>query len=46
MNSKKILPQRSTYIILKKKLIDVNYPEDLVLLKKYVNQSKKNKKKS
>ena len=36
MNSKKILPKKSTYIILKKKLIDVNYPEDLVLLKKYV----------
>ena len=44
MNSKKILPKRSTFILLKKKLIDVNYPEDLVLLKKYVNETKKNKK--
>lgn len=40
INSKKILPKRSTFIILKKKLIDVNYPEDLVLLKKYVNEIK------
>ena len=44
MKNKKILPKRSTYILLKKKLIDVNYPEDLVLLKKYINTFKKNKK--
>ena len=44
MNGKQIMPKKSTYIFLKKKFIDVNYPEDLVLLKKYVNQSKKIKK--
>jgi hypothetical protein len=29
-----LIPKKSTYIILKKKLIDVNYPKDLKLLKK------------
>jgi pseudaminic acid cytidylyltransferase len=32
--TKKIIPRKSTYIILKKKLIDVNVPKDLKLLKK------------
>ena len=33
-SAKKIIPKKSTYIILKKKLIDVNVPKDLKLLKK------------
>ena len=29
----KLIPKKSTYIILKKKLIDINYPKDFQLLK-------------
>ena len=34
ITEKQLIPKKSTYIILKKKLIDVNYPKDLKLLKK------------
>lgn len=34
INRNNILPKKSTYIFLKKKIIDVNYPQDLNLLKK------------
>jgi pseudaminic acid cytidylyltransferase len=37
MSNRQILPKKSTYIVLKKKLIDVNYLQDLVLLKKIIN---------
>ena len=33
ITEKQLIPKKSTYIILKKKLIDVNYPKDLKLLK-------------
>ena len=33
ISEKELIPKKSTYIILKKKLIDVNYPKDLKLLK-------------
>ena len=34
ISKKDLLPKKSTYIILNKKLIDINYPEDLRRLKK------------
>jgi pseudaminic acid cytidylyltransferase len=34
ITEKQLIPKKSTYLILKKKLIDVNYPKDLKLLKK------------
>ncbi len=34
VSEKELIPKNSTFIILKKKLIDVNYPKDLKLLKK------------
>ena len=37
MRSRKILPKKSTYIFLKKELIDVNYPKDLSILKNMIN---------
>ncbi len=42
INKKNILPKKSTYIILKKELIDVNYPEDLMVLKKLFKKKKIN----
>lgn len=33
ITEKQLIPKKSTYLILKKKLIDVNYPKDLKLLK-------------
>ena len=33
ITEKQLIPKKSTYIILKKNLIDVNYPKDLKLLK-------------
>ncbi len=38
VTEKNLIPKNSTYIILKKKLIDINYPRDLVLLKKALNK--------
>ena len=38
INQKKIIPKKSTYIFLKKKLIDVNYPKDLKLFKKTITK--------
>lgn len=40
LTKKKIIPNKSTYIILKKKLIDINYPEDLNSLKKILKKKK------
>ena len=37
MNNKKILPKKSTYILMKKKIIDINYPKDLRDLKNFFN---------
>ena len=42
INKQNILPEKSTYIILKKELIDVNYPEDLIALKKLFKKKKIN----
>ena len=38
----KIIPDKSTYMILKKKLIDIKYPKDLNLLKKTIKEIKTN----
>ena len=40
MNSKRILPKKSTYIVMKKKVIDINYPKDLKDLKKVLSKKK------
>ena len=42
LKNQNFLPKKSTYIILKKKLIDVNYPSDLKSLKKILKKNKKN----
>ena len=42
MNKQNILPKKSTYIFLNKKLIDINYPEDLVLVKKIFKEKNNN----
>jgi pseudaminic acid cytidylyltransferase len=39
ISEKELIPKKSTYIILKKKLIDVNYPKDLKLLKEAFKNS-------
>jgi pseudaminic acid cytidylyltransferase len=41
ITKKMILPKKSTYLIIKKKLIDVNYPEDLKTLKEHYNNKRK-----
>ena len=43
IKNQNFIPKKSTYIILKKKLIDVNYPEDLKALKKIFKINKYNK---
>lgn len=40
INQKEIIPKKSTYIFLKKKLIDVNYPKDLKLLKEEIKNAR------
>ena len=41
IKNQNFLPKKSTYIILKKKLIDVNYPSDLKNLKKIFEINRK-----
>lgn len=41
INNKNIIPKKSTFLILKKKLIDINYPKDLKLLKQVLKKRQK-----
>lgn len=41
ITNKMILPKKSTYIITKKKTVDLNYPEDVKILKEYYRYKKK-----
>tara|TARA_B100001175_G_scaffold317854_1_gene336962 strand:+ start:5666 stop:6352 length:687 start_codon:yes stop_codon:yes gene_type:complete len=43
IKNQNFLPNKSTYITLKKKLIDVNYPKDLKALKKKLKKNRYNK---
>lgn len=40
LTKKKIIPDKSTYVILKKKLIDINYPKDFKTLRKLIKNTK------